>query len=117
QKQMIDIRAALQKKQIDMKAMVENDASDRAAFERLSREIADLQVQQKLAMFDADKKVVKNLNPEQQEQWKEIKSKRMQKRMHRGQRPNQEMRGPGEMMDESPDMMKRRYPAPPPEDD
>lgn len=117
QKQMIDIRASLQKKRIDMKEMVDGESGDRAAFERLSREIADLQVQQKMLLFDTDQKVMKNLNPEQQKMWKEMKAKRMHKAMRRGRGPGQQMRGPGEMMDESPEMMHRRYPAPPPEDD
>lgn len=115
QKQMIDIRAGLQKKRIDMKNMVTGETSDRAAFERLSREIADLQVQQKMVLFDADQNVMKQLDPEQQKQWKEIKGLRMRERMEgmreRMRGPKEEMRGRREMMRE------RRHDAPPPEDD
>lgn len=116
QKQMIDIRASLQKKRIDMKEMVEGGTSDRTAFERLSREIAELQVQQKLAMFDADQKVVKNLNTDQQKQWQEIKMKRLQKHMSGMKGSGKGMRGHGVQMDESREMMLERM-GTPPEDD
>ncbi|MBE0643028.1 MAG: periplasmic heavy metal sensor [Bacteroidetes bacterium] len=125
QKQMIDIRAALQKKRIDMKDMVQGESSDRVAFERLSREIADLQVRQKLVMFDADQNVMKQLNADQQKLWKEIKAQRMSKGMERMRGMRDRMRGPEKGMRGSEDemnghremMRERMHPAPPPEDD
>lgn len=77
QKQMIDLRATLQKKRIDLRTVVENDDPDRAVFERLTREIADLQVQQKLLLFDTDRAVSKNLNDEQLKLWKQRKQNRL----------------------------------------
>lgn len=77
QKQMIDLRASLQKKRVDLRAMMDADNPDRSAFERLNREIADLQVQQKLLLFDADRDVSNALDPAQLEQWKEIKERRL----------------------------------------
>lgn len=85
QKQMVDLRAALNKKRIDMRSLTDSETPDRAAFEGLSREIADLQVRQKMLLFDADQQVMKNLNAEQQKQWKTIKQGRMQK-MEKGMR-------------------------------
>ena len=85
QKQMVDLRAALNKKRIDMRSLMDTETPDRAAFEGISRDIADLQVRQKLLLFDADQQVMKNLNAEQQKQWKTIKQGRMQ-RMEKGMR-------------------------------
>ncbi len=119
QKKMIDIRATLQKKRIDMKDMMQDESADRAAFEKLSREIADLQVQQKLALFDADQKVMKQLDPEQQKQWKEMKGKRMEMRMKDARGKREHMRGPeGRSSRGRRGMMQERTEdAPPPEDD
>lgn len=85
QKQMVDLRASLNKKRIDMRSLMESETPDRTAFEGLSRDIADLQVQQKLLLFDADQQVMKNLDAEQQKQWKIIKHGRMQ-RLEQGMR-------------------------------
>lgn len=79
QKQMIDLRADLNKKRVDLRTMMDATEPDRALFERLIREIADLQVKQKLLLFDADREVVRHLDAGQQAQWKEIKTRRMQR--------------------------------------
>ena len=117
QKQMIDLRATLGKKRVDLRSMMEAEKADRAAFERLNREIADLQLQQKMVMFDADQQVMAKLNAEQQKQWKELRNKRLQRRgaemRERGERMRdrgREQRGRRPMRDDVPP------PPPPPAD-
>lgn len=111
QKQMIDLRASLQKKRVDQRTVVESDDPDRGAFERLTREIADLQVQQKMLLFDADRAVSKNLNDEQLKLWKQIKQKRLARFMDG-------MGGRGAQMREGRDRMRGgRGSMPDPEDE
>ncbi len=93
QKQMIDLRSALQKKRIDIRTVAETDDPDRSAFERLTREIADLQAQQKMLLFDADRAMSKNLNDDQLKIWKQIKQKRMARVMSGTQDRGERMRG------------------------
>ena len=95
QKQMIDLRASLSKKRVDLRAMMDSENPDRAAFERLNREIADLQVKQKLLLFDADRDILARLNLDQREQWKEIKSSRMQRFGQDLREDGKALRGPG----------------------
>jgi Spy/CpxP family protein refolding chaperone len=76
-KQMIDLRANLQKKRVDMRSMMDSDTPDRVAFEKLSREMADIRLQQKMLLFDTDQSIMKNLNPEQQKLWKEMRQRRL----------------------------------------
>jgi Spy/CpxP family protein refolding chaperone len=76
QKEMIDLRADMQKKRIDLKEIHSADAPDRPAFERLTRGIADLQVKQKLLLFDSREKVMAKLTAEQKEKFKELKEHR-----------------------------------------
>lgn len=85
QKQMIDLRAMINKHRVDLRTLREEDSPDRATFERLSREIADLQVRQKLLLFDADQAIITQLDEAQQQQWKSIKQSRGQ-RLERGMR-------------------------------
>jgi len=75
-KNMIDLRADLQKKRIDAREIMQAEAEDRHAFERIAREIADLQVRQKLLLFDTRQEIMKLLTPEQQQQFRESEGKR-----------------------------------------
>lgn len=77
QKTMIDTRSTIAKKRVDMRALMATDAPARADVERLTREIADLQVAQRMQMFDTDQKVLQVLSPEQQTKWKELRGERM----------------------------------------
>ncbi len=90
QKSMIDLRSSIQKKRIDLRAIMASDKPVRADVERLAREIADLQVNQRMLMFDGDQKVMQVLTPEQQKKWKELREERGQ-RFRRGMK--EEMRG------------------------
>lgn len=74
QKNMIDLRADLQKKRIEMGELMQEDGVDRNRVEGLTREIADLQVRQKMLLFDSRHEVMKLLSAEQQEQFRELKS-------------------------------------------
>lgn len=76
-KQMIDVRADLQKKRLDLTALLDGESPNRAQVEGLSREIGDLQLKQKMLLFDADQSVQKLLTADQKAIWKEIKGKRM----------------------------------------
>lgn len=126
-KQMIDIRADLQKKRIDMQTLTDGDAPNRAAVEKLSREIGELQLQQKMALFDADQSVQRILNDDQKKIWKDIKSRKhtmMKERMmnNRGMRSGHGKgrgMGPGSGMGPSPEMGPEMGfgPGPEPEDD
>ncbi len=86
-KVMIDLRADMQKKRLDVRSMLNSDNADGTKLEQLFREQADLQIEMKMAMFEADQKVISVLNPEQQKIWKEIKEYR------RGLRRGNAMRG------------------------
>ena len=77
-----DLRFALEKKQtatrakvdvarIELKELMSADKLDRAAIEKKTKEISDLQYQMKLAHIDHMFAVLNILTPEQQEEWKE----------------------------------------------
>lgn len=67
----IQLRADLQIKRLDARQIAEADNADRAALEKKLEEIAAIQTQQKLSMFDEMKEVQKILTPEQMSLWKE----------------------------------------------
>jgi Spy/CpxP family protein refolding chaperone len=75
-RQMIDLRSEMQKKRIDMSDIMDAEKPDRGKFERLSQDIAGLQVKIKLSLFDADQKIRAILDPEQQKIWKSYKEER-----------------------------------------
>jgi Spy/CpxP family protein refolding chaperone len=77
-RQMIDLRSEMQKKRIDMSDIMDADKPDRGKFERLSQDIAGVQVKIKLSLFDADQKVRAILDPEQQKIWKSYKEHRFE---------------------------------------
>lgn len=79
QKAMIDTRSAIAKKRVDLRALMATDAPARTDVERLTREIADLQVAQRMHLFDTDQKVMQVLTPEQQTKWKEMRGERMER--------------------------------------
>ena len=72
-KEMIDIRAELQKARVDMESMKHSDTRDRASFEKLARKMADLKVREGLLRFDTQEKLLKQLTAEQQEMFKEMR--------------------------------------------
>lgn len=75
-RQMVDLRAEMQKKRLDLSDVTDAEKPDRAKFERLSQDLAGVQVKMKLVLFDADVKIRGMLNPEQQKIWKEHKEMR-----------------------------------------
>jgi Spy/CpxP family protein refolding chaperone len=77
-KQMIDVRAELQKKRIDVQAAMGGDNPDRKALENLWTDIAKLEVNRKVIMFDTHQQMMKLLTPEQQKIWKEHRGAMMQ---------------------------------------
>ncbi len=95
-KVMIDLRADLQKKRLDVRAMLDSDNADDTKLEQIFREQADLQVEMKMAMFEADQKVISILNPEQQKIWKEIKQYRRGLRHNKGMRGSRQYGGRGQ---------------------
>ena len=76
-KKMIDLRAAMQKKRLDLRPMMDDPSASRDAVEAAVKDIAALQAEMKMTMFDADRNVMAKLSPEQQEIWKELRQKRM----------------------------------------
>ncbi len=95
-KEMIDIRAGIQKKRIELKEVTRDDQPNRAMFERISRELADLQVQQKLLLFDSQQKMLQQLDADQQEVFKKLQKYR--KSAMRNSRPGHRGR-PHDAMD------------------
>ncbi len=67
----IQFRANLQIARLDARQIAEADNADRSALEKKLGEIAAIQTQQKLSMFDEMKEVQKILTPEQMKLWKE----------------------------------------------
>lgn len=88
---MIDIRADLQKKRLALAEIMRADAPDRAAYEQTAREISDLQLKQKMLLFDSRQEVMNVLTPEQQEEFRQMAEKR---RMERPERMMDRERGP-----------------------
>jgi len=76
EKQMIDLRASMQKKRIELGELRNAETPDRAAVERIFSEIGDLQLRQKMLAFDGEQAALKVLNPEQRKIWKEMKGER-----------------------------------------
>ena len=74
----VDLRARIEKLRIDIGAMVDDESTDRSALEQKLRQVADLQVQQKLLLYDTEQKILPLLNEEQKETWKEMKRHRME---------------------------------------
>lgn len=91
-KDMIDIRADIQKKRIELQESNRSETPDRATFERLSRELADMQVRQKLLHFDAQQNMLQQLDEDQQKTFKKLqKHRKMTSRggtPGRGRRPH-----------------------------
>jgi Spy/CpxP family protein refolding chaperone len=83
QKGMIDLRAEMQKKRIDLRAVASTESPDRTNYERLSRDMAELRLRQKLLLFDTDQSIREQLDPEQQKKWKELRDTRLQERGER----------------------------------
>lgn len=80
---MIDLRADLKKKRLELREIMREDTPHRAAFERIAREITDLQLRQKLLLFDSRQEVMKLLDAEQQKLFREMQHHR---RMMHGER-------------------------------
>jgi Spy/CpxP family protein refolding chaperone len=90
-KQMIDLRAEIQKTRIDIKAMLDSETPDRKRYEALSRNKADLQLNQRMLLFDMRVEIMNILTPEQRKQFNETRGERMKtwrERLgkHRGKR-------------------------------
>jgi Spy/CpxP family protein refolding chaperone len=99
-KDLIDLRSQVQKKRIDLREAATADSPDRAKVEKLMKEIADAQIQQKMLLFDTDQKILGLLKPEQKKVYQEIKDARREgmQRRFMGQRGGKGMGmrgGPG----------------------
>jgi Spy/CpxP family protein refolding chaperone len=75
-KELIDLRADVQKKRIDLGNAWSAEAPDRAQVEGLMKDIGALQLKMKMILFDADQAVNKQLNPEQRKVYRELKQER-----------------------------------------
>ncbi|MCB2205964.1 Spy/CpxP family protein refolding chaperone [bacterium] len=72
QKDMIDIRASMRKIRVDLDDMRKAESPDRAQFEKLNRQLADLRVRQAMLRFDAHQKMMEQLTPEQKEKFNDM---------------------------------------------
>jgi len=68
---MVQHRSRMQLARIDLRELMDADTPDRSAIEKKVKEISDLQVKQRMAMFDHHAEVEKLLTPEQKKIWKE----------------------------------------------
>ncbi|MDH7515045.1 MAG: Spy/CpxP family protein refolding chaperone [Bacteroidota bacterium] len=75
-KQLIDIRAEIQKKRLELGDLRNAETPDRAKVEGLSRAIGDLQLKQKMLLFDTEQSILKVLTAEQKKIWKELRAQR-----------------------------------------
>ena len=75
-KDLIDLRASMQKKRIDLGNAWNADSPDRAQVEGLMKDIGTLQLTMKMVLFDADQAVNKLLTAEQRKVYKELKQQR-----------------------------------------
>lgn len=73
---LIDLRATVAKKRIELRGIMDNDMPDRAAAERLMKDISDAQLRMKMQLLDTDLNVRKLLTPEQREIYKDLKRER-----------------------------------------
>ena len=85
-KQMIDVRAELQKKRLALDEIMRADTPDRSEYERISRDIADLQLRQKLLLFDSRQEIMNMLDAEQQDEFRDMQHHRKMKRAERMKR-------------------------------
>jgi len=97
QRMMVQHRSKVQLARMDLRDLMDADTPDRGAIEKKVKEVSDLQVKQRMAMFDHHAEVGKILTPEQKKIWKE---KRGEGRMEGRQRTMRRMRnvpgsGPG----------------------
>lgn len=95
-KEMIDLSSAMKKKRLDMRGIMDADAPKRSDVEKLTRELADLQVQIRMLGFDTRMGIMNVLTDEQKAKFKELAAERrdgmkmkfrgqMKQRMHRGE--------------------------------
>lgn len=71
QRTMVQNRSKIQIARIDLRELMDADTPDRGAIEKKFKEISDLQVKQRMAMFDHRADVEKLLTPDQKKIWKE----------------------------------------------
>lgn len=71
QRAMVQNRSRIQIARIDLRELMDADTPDRGAIEKKLKEISDLQVKQRMAMFDHHAEVEKLLTPDQKKIWKE----------------------------------------------
>ncbi len=76
-KNMIDLRASASKKRLDIVALMEKESPDRQSFEKFSKEMADVQLQQRMLLFDMRQSLMNVLTPEQRKIWIESRGKGM----------------------------------------
>lgn len=77
QKEAVDDRAKIAKARIELRDLFNADKTDRAAIEKKLREISDLTLAMKLKRLDHWEAINKVLTPEQQKEWKKLRSERM----------------------------------------
>jgi Spy/CpxP family protein refolding chaperone len=76
----IDLRAAVQKKRLDLKELMDAEQPDRKRYEALNKEIADVQLQQKMLLFDMRQSLMNILTPEQRKTWMDSRGEGMRGR-------------------------------------
>jgi Spy/CpxP family protein refolding chaperone len=91
---LIDVRATVQKKRLDLRQLLAQPVPERARVEALMKDIADVEVRQKMLLFDADQRIMKMLTPEQQKVWAELRLARLDgMRQHLRERMGRPPRG------------------------
>jgi protein CpxP len=71
QRTMVQNRSKIQIARIDLRELMDADTPDRGAIEKKFKEISDIQIKQRMAMFDHHADIEKLLTPDQKKIWKE----------------------------------------------
>lgn len=75
--QLIDLKADMQKKRLELRDIMDTDNPDRAAYEKAGKDMADIEQRMRLALFDMRAEAMKILTPEQRAKWNEQRGERM----------------------------------------
>ena len=75
--QLIDLKADMQKKRLELRDIMDTDNPDRASYEKAGKEMADIEQRMRLTLFDMRAEAMKVLTPEQRAKWNEQRGERM----------------------------------------
>ena len=78
-KKFINYRADIQLMRLELSEITDADKPDRKAVEAKMKQIADIQLQQKMALYDMGQEIKSVLTPEQYETWKDMRKMRRMK--------------------------------------